>query len=55
MIELMREFDSTVEGIAVLVSTNEPEEKLVNEYFSLIALEKVDEQQQIIELKPFKN
>ncbi|MBZ4645071.1 MAG: purine operon repressor [Petroclostridium sp.] len=52
IIELMKEFESTVEGIAVLISTKEPSKKFINEYFSLMILNDVDEQQNIIDLKP---
>ncbi|MDK2799740.1 MAG: purine operon repressor [Clostridiales bacterium] len=52
IIELMKEFESEVEGIAVLISTKEPIKKFINEYFSLIILNEVDEQESIIDLKP---
>ncbi|WHH57601.1 pur operon repressor [Petroclostridium sp. X23] len=52
IIELMREFESSVEGIAVLISTKEPEKKFINEYFSLITLNYVNEQENIIDLIP---
>jgi len=52
IIELMNEFDSTVEGIAVFISTSEPQEKNVNEYFSLIILNEVNDIDKFVNLKP---
>jgi len=52
IIELMKEFESTVEGIAVLISTKEPAEKNVKEYISLIVLNEVNEHKKIVNLKP---
>ncbi|MGE4282591.1 MAG: pur operon repressor [Clostridia bacterium] len=52
IIELMQEFDVSVEGISVLISTKEPEKKFINEYFSLLILNDVNEQEKIIDLKP---
>ncbi len=43
IIELMKEFESTVEGIAVLISTKETKEKFAKDYFSLIELKQIDE------------
>lgn len=43
MIDLCQEFGAEVLGIGVLVSTNEPQKKLVETYLSLLVLEKLDE------------
>lgn len=51
IMELMKEFESSVEGIAVLVSTKEPKEKFVKSYYSLIVLNEVDEHNKIVDLK----
>ncbi|NLY42874.1 MAG: pur operon repressor [Clostridiaceae bacterium] len=52
IIELMKEFESEVAGIAVLISTKEPSDKFVRDYFSLLILNNVDEQNSIIDLMP---
>ncbi|MDS1030291.1 pur operon repressor [Bacillota bacterium LX-D] len=51
MKELMEEFKTEVLGIGVLVSTAEPEEKLVDDYLSLLVLESVNEKEKKIVLK----
>lgn len=51
IVELIKEFESTVEGIAVLISTKETKEKFSNDYFSLIVLNHVDEQKMTIDLE----
>jgi purine operon repressor len=43
IVDLMMEFKCSVEGIAVAISTKEPREKLVKEYFSLITLGDINE------------
>jgi purine operon repressor len=42
MVDLLREFDATVSGIAVLVESEETEERLVDDYISLVRLSNVD-------------
>ncbi|RKD20911.1 purine operon repressor, PurR [Caminicella sporogenes DSM 14501] len=42
IVELMKEFDAKVKGIGVMISTKEPEKKLVDDYLSLIILDSVD-------------
>jgi len=54
MIELVRQFGAEVVGVAVLMGTALPEEKLVKNYVSLIVLEKIDPEQGIIRLKPIE-
>jgi len=52
IIELMKEFESEVAGIAVFVSTKEPSNKFIQDYFSLLILNNIDEQNNIIDLVP---
>lgn len=52
IIELVREFESNVDGIGVLVETSSPEKKLVNDYFSLLTLHEIDEASGYINIKP---
>jgi purine operon repressor len=42
MISLLDEFDATVSGIAVLIESEETEERLVDDYISLLKLSEVD-------------
>lgn len=49
--ELAKEFECEVAGIGVLVETAEPNKKLVEEYFSLLLLQKVDEEAGVIDIK----
>ena len=42
MIDLLGEFNATVSGIAVLVESEETEERLVDDYISLVRLSNVD-------------
>jgi purine operon repressor len=42
MINLLEEFDANVAGIAVLVESEQIEERLVDEYLSLVQLADVD-------------
>ena len=50
MVELMHEFKAEVQGIGVLISTAEPEEKLVGEYLSLLELVEVDQAAGVINI-----
>lgn len=43
MVSLLEEFKATVAGIAVLVESEHPEERLIKDYVSLIKLSEVDE------------
>lgn len=54
MRDMMREFDVEVEGVSVVVSTKEPKKKLFNDFNSLLVLEKVDEENKKILIKPNK-
>lgn len=52
IIDLAKEFESEVVGIGVLVGTAEPEKKLVEQYFSLLTLNSVDEENGVIDINP---
>ena len=43
MIDLLAEFNAEVLGLGILITTAEPEDKLVKEYLSLLSLEKLDQ------------
>lgn len=51
MISLLEEFNATVAGIGVLVETEGVEERLVDEYISLVKLTEVDIREKHIHLK----
>jgi purine operon repressor len=50
--DLMEEFNSEVVGIGVVVATKEPQEKLVQDYFSLLELVFIDESHKNISMQP---
>lgn len=52
MTDLLWEFKAKVLGIGVLIDTELPEQKLVNNYYSLLRLARVDEQEKKIFIKP---
>ncbi len=52
LVDLVGEFRAEVVGIGVLVETEEPAQKLVRDYESLIILEKVDEENRRIVVRP---
>ncbi len=54
MMDMMKEFDTEVEGIGVLIATRQPQEKLVSKYTSLLTLEEVSEKEGIIKIHPNK-
>jgi purine operon repressor len=55
MIDLVHEVGAQVVGTAVLVATAEPEEKMVQEYCSLVVLKKVNETTREIEVTPSRS
>src|SRR3712207_1143865 len=56
MTELMKEFNTEVVGTGVFISTIKPEEKLVNNYISLLELDIVDNEIKVSpNLKTFNN
>jgi purine operon repressor len=52
IIELAKEFNCEVVGFGVLVATQEPEKKLVDNWFSLIELKGVNPEEESIEIRP---
>lgn len=52
MCDMMTEFDAEVVGTAVVVETKEPENKLIDNYISLLVLDSVDEKNGIISISP---
>lgn len=52
MVELLWEFKSKVLGIGVLIDTKTPEKKLVDDYYSLLKLEEVNEEKRKILIEP---
>jgi len=52
IIELAKEFDCEISGIGVLIEKVEPYKKLVENYFSILTLNKVDEENGIIDIRP---
>lgn len=54
LIDMMKEFSVAVAGVGVVMSTGQPERKLVSEYKSLMVLENVDEIMGNIEIAPSK-
>lgn len=52
ILELMREFENEVVGVGVLIETKLPEKKLISNYVSLLTLNKVDEENSIIDICP---
>ncbi len=55
MMDLMEEFECRVEGIGVLVATDEPEVKVVDKYVSLLHLREVDTINKKIHIAPNLN
>jgi len=52
ILELAKEFECEVAGIGVLIQTQEPSKKLVENYFSLLTLRSVDEENGITSITP---
>ncbi|HHU64166.1 MAG TPA: pur operon repressor [Clostridiales bacterium] len=52
IIELLGEFNISLKGIGVLIATKEPEQKLVDNYISLMVLDEVDEDKKIVKISP---
>ncbi|MBQ0138407.1 MAG: pur operon repressor [Kurthia sp.] len=50
MKNLLEEFDCTLAGCAVLVEAEHPDERLVDDYYSLVKLKEVNEKDRTIEL-----
>lgn len=52
MVDLVQEFEATVFGLAFLIETGEPEQKLVQDYLSIVRLLGVDETARRVEVRP---
>lgn len=52
MRDMMKEFKANVEGIGVVISTEEPKEKLINNFISLVTLKDVIEEKEKITIYP---
>ncbi len=52
MSDMMREFNAEVVGTAVVIETKEPEKKLVDDYLSLLLLNKINEKDGIVDIQP---
>ncbi|PAB57647.1 pur operon repressor [Anaeromicrobium sediminis] len=52
MVDMMREFDANVVGIGVLISTKEPEAKVVKDYIPLLVLDHIDDREQNVIIYP---
>lgn len=52
IVDLMKEFEAKVEGIGVLISAKSPGKRLIENYTSLLLLEEVQEEQELINIYP---
>lgn len=52
LMELLHEFEAEIVGVGVIISTADPEEKLVEDYKSLMVLKQVDEVQKKVVVEP---
>lgn len=52
MCDIMREFAVEIEGVAVLLSTTEPRQKLIGDYKSLMVLGQVNENTRTVDIWP---
>lgn len=52
ILELAREFECEVPGIGVLIQTEQPSKKLVDNWFSLLTLNEVNEENGIVSITP---
>jgi len=50
--DILSEFDIEIVGTGVVIVSTEPERKKIHDYFPLIYLDYVDENQKIIEVFP---
>lgn len=53
--DLMFEFDAKVVGVAVVLATKEPQEKLITDYYTLVEFEGVDTIEKCVRINPSKN
>jgi purine operon repressor len=52
MADMMREFNAEVVGTAVVIETKEPNKKLVDDYLSLLVLNRISEKDEIVDIQP---
>lgn len=52
VIDLMKEFDATVVGVAMMMSQKTNDKKLINNYFALVELDGIDEITEEITIRP---
>jgi purine operon repressor len=50
--DLVSEFDAKVIGVAVVLATKTPQEKLINDYYTLVEYDGVDDEAKEIRIKP---
>jgi len=50
--DLVSEFDARVVGVAVVLATKEPKEKLIDDYYTLVEFDGVDDKTEQIKIKP---
>jgi len=51
ILELAKQFDCELSGIGVLISTLEPQKKLVDNYYSLLNLKGINQEKGIIDIQ----
>lgn len=52
MIDLVTQLGATVAGVGIFITTAEPQKKRVDEYVSLLSLERVDEEERSVQIVP---
>lgn len=52
VIDLMKAYDVEVAGVAVVMTTQLPERKLIDDYFALVELKDVDEDLRLVKIQP---
>ncbi len=52
VIDLMKEFDATVVGTAMMMTQKTEDKKLIDNYFALVELEGIDEEKEEIKIRP---
>ncbi|MBN2221075.1 MAG: pur operon repressor [Vallitaleaceae bacterium] len=52
IVDLLNEFECKIVGIAVVLSAEEPNKKLIDEYFTLVRFDGIDEEKQQIMIRP---
>jgi purine operon repressor len=52
LMELLNEFNADIVGVGVIISTDEPEKKMIDNYKSLMVLREVNEEKRAILIEP---